>query len=347
MTTSKLRAALVLTSLLAASAASAASPRLTYSGTLQDAGGKPVITASALQFRFYAQESGGAAVWEDAVLVTPDASGWFSAVLGANTLNPILASDFAGPLWLGIQVSTDTAEMSPRMQVTSTPSAILAASVDWAGVTNRPATFAVDPAAVQTRVAGTCPAGQYLQGVKQDGSVACGVDANSGGTITGVMPGTGLVGGGTSGPVTLTVNPAIVQSRVSGSCMVGQYVRAVNQDGSVSCSADTNSGGTVTYLSAPNGSPISITSPSTTPNISLRVPENMSFACAASSSCSVTTTRPSPFCALTRVGWRNVGNALTGSAGCYLTPNPDGTWTLNADYPGAGNATAACAATCL
>jgi hypothetical protein len=68
----------------------------------------------------------------------------------------------------------------------------------WANVANIPSTFPVDPTAVQSRVSGTCPAGQYVRVVNQDGTVVCGTDANSGGTVTSVSA------TGTGNPVTVT-----------------------------------------------------------------------------------------------------------------------------------------------
>lgn len=62
---------------------------------------------------------------------------------------------------------------------------------------------AIDPSQVQLRVASTCPAGQAIRSVNQDGSVACA--AVGSGTVTGVSAGAGLVGGGSSGVVPLAV----------------------------------------------------------------------------------------------------------------------------------------------
>ena len=87
---------------------------------------------------------------------------------------------------------------------------------------------------VQRRVATACPSGQLMTGVNADGTVVCAGSAG-GGDITGVAAGTGLTGGGTAGDVTLAVNPATVQSRVSGVCPTGSAVRTVNADGTVVC----------------------------------------------------------------------------------------------------------------
>ena len=64
-------------------------------------------------------------------------------------------------------------------------------------------------ATVQRRtVAPTCPTGQFVRSIAADGTPTCAADADSGGDITGVTPGTGLTGGGTVGGVTLNVDLA-------------------------------------------------------------------------------------------------------------------------------------------
>lgn len=62
-------------------------------------------------------------------------------------------------------------------------------------------TLAVNPMLVQSRVSGTCPAGQALQSVNENGTVVC----QTVGDITAVIAGTGLTGGNTSGAATLDV----------------------------------------------------------------------------------------------------------------------------------------------
>lgn len=119
----------------------------------------------------------------------------------------------------------------------------------------------IDPAQVQSRVTGSCSPGLFVRTVNQDGTVVC--DPAGIGSITGVTAGTGLAGGGTNGAVTVgiapggvgatEINATQVQSRVAGICAVGQYVRAVGQDGTVTCAADANSGGSVTSIATGAG----------------------------------------------------------------------------------------------
>jgi Chaperone of endosialidase len=63
----------------------------------------------------------------------------------------------------------------------------------------------IDPAEVQQRVGGTCPAGEFFRGVNQDGTAVCAAPAG-GGDITAVVAGSGLIGGATNGVATLGVD---------------------------------------------------------------------------------------------------------------------------------------------
>jgi hypothetical protein len=121
------------------------------------------------------------------------------------------------------------------------------------GGTSGAVALSVDTGAIQARVTGTCPPGQYVQAIGPTGLVTCGTDADSGGDISAVTAGPGLTGGGTTGAVTLAVDTAAIQARVAGTCPSGQYVQAVGATGLVTCGTDANSGGTVTSVAAGPG----------------------------------------------------------------------------------------------
>ncbi len=112
----------------------------------------------------------------------------------------------------------------------------------------------VNAAEVQKRVTGACAAGELMTGVNEDGSVACAaVSSSSGGDITGVTAGLGLLGGGTTGDITLNVNASVVQARVTGTCPAGETIRAIGAAGAVTCEPDDVGTGDITAVAAGAG----------------------------------------------------------------------------------------------
>ncbi len=85
----------------------------------------------------------------------------------------------------------------------------------------------------QARVTGNCSGASAISQITATGSVVC--QPAGTGTVTGVTAGAGLSGGGSAGDVSLSANPAAVQSRVTGQCLAGGALTSVNQDGTVAC----------------------------------------------------------------------------------------------------------------
>jgi len=100
---------------------------------------------------------------------------------------------------------------SPRPAPTIPASAIAPGSIGAAQV---------NLSELQSRVIGTCAAGQFIQVINQDGSVVCGA-APGGGDITSVTAGTGLTGGGATGDVSLSVAPLGITSTLLANDSVG------------------------------------------------------------------------------------------------------------------------------
>jgi len=118
------------------------------------------------------------------------------------------------------------------------------------------------PIPVQARISISTLSGTWSDNAGNGGAFAFGANAGGSprplpgapGDIAGVTAGTGLTGGGTTGDVTLAVNPAVVQSRVTTACPAGQALRSIAQDGTAVCeSISGTAGGDITGVTAGAG----------------------------------------------------------------------------------------------
>jgi len=114
--------------------AEAGIPRtLSYQGILGDSLGNPKPNGSyTLTFILYGVPSGGTAKWTETKVLQTTA-GRFSTVLGGATPLPD-SLRFDQQYYLGIKLSTDASEMTPRITLTSAPYSLNAARADTASV---------------------------------------------------------------------------------------------------------------------------------------------------------------------------------------------------------------------
>ena len=229
----------------------------TYQGRLT-LNGQPVSGACDLAFRLYDQAADGSLVGQPITITAEVADGFFTA--GLDFGSAAFSGDQARWIEVAVQCPGDTAFATlPRQALTADPYAFNAQVAPWSGLQGVPAgwadnvdndtlyaageglklqgtTFSVDPRTYQQRVSGVCTPGSAFREIREDGSVACEQTWN--GDITSVSPGTGLLGGGASGDVTLSADTATLQRIVTGTCPINFSIQAISQGGTVTCLQD-------------------------------------------------------------------------------------------------------------
>lgn len=212
---------------MTAVAASAEAPRtIGYQGVLKNADGTVVPDGDySLTFSIYDQAGGGEALWTSTLILAAN-QGLVDAVLGGQDT---LLLPFDAPYWLGITVDGGD-EMSPRVELTSTPYAFRALVADsLAGIENfqdddwtlsgediyrltgHVGIGTASPQAdldVQGRVRAEeilLPPGAQAGLVLTADDIGLGSWQPAPGDVTGVAAGEGLSGGGDAGDLTLAI----------------------------------------------------------------------------------------------------------------------------------------------
>lgn len=90
----------------------------------------------------------------------------------------------------------------------------------------------------QNKITGLCPAGLFVKQINSDGSLVCDSTPAGTGDISAVNAGVGLLGGGTSGDVSLTVDTSVIQQRLGAGCAAGSSIRDISVTGMPTCEID-------------------------------------------------------------------------------------------------------------
>lgn len=249
------RASLCLSLIIAAQGAQAIDSKLTWQGSLEDAG-SPATGSYDLQFTL--QDAGGATVGSPLLRDNVDVVGGVFTVeldFGATAF-----SGAARFLQIGVRAGASNGAftaLSPRSEVTPTPyaqvadDALFAASVADNSITSaKVASDTLNSADLATGSVGTDEVlngslrGEdiddgALTGAKLvDGTVATIDLGNS--AVTSAKIADDTIAAADIGPAAVgasEINSSQVQARIAGNCAAGNAIRAVAADGSVSCQA--------------------------------------------------------------------------------------------------------------
>src|SRR5208282_1005820 len=169
-------------------------------------------------FAIFAEQSGGAPLWQETQTLTTDANGRFSALLGAASADGIPAELFAGgeARWLAVLTQAPGAVEQPRILLASVPYALRAADAEMLGGKPAAAYMTANPQGADT---GGCAQASQPGALPAAKSASAVPAISASGAKTGALPvftdssgdlgdsllfqSGGNVGVGTSSPVAL------------------------------------------------------------------------------------------------------------------------------------------------
>jgi hypothetical protein len=108
-------------------------PMVKFSGTLNDASGKPLTEVVGVTFLLYKDSQGGAPLWMESQNVQPDKSGHYTVMLGSSSSQGLPPDVFVSgeARWLGAQAQGQAEQ--PRTVLLSVPYALKAADAETIG----------------------------------------------------------------------------------------------------------------------------------------------------------------------------------------------------------------------
>ena len=116
------------------SAEAQAPSTITYQGRLTNVAGDPITSSQQVTFTIYPTLTSPTVLWSEVLLVSPDAQGVFTAVLG--TVTPLQGTIFNGSnRYIALKVGDDN-EMVPRQLLTSVPYSISTTNIPDGSVTS-------------------------------------------------------------------------------------------------------------------------------------------------------------------------------------------------------------------
>ncbi len=261
--------AMLVTGLAFSCTAFAQSPvptQLSFTARLVD-NGAPVNGERDFIFRLFPTQLGGSEIWFETRTQVTVVNGDVNLDLGA--LSPLTDAVFTGQT-LYLEVTVAGTVLAPRTAVLSVPYALRSTVAGRIGALSEPD--------IQKRVSNECGLGTAIRRINTDGTVTCQASAvtfNDAGVsgISSVTGSAGLLGGGATGDLSLSVDFAgsgtantvahsdhhhagtyLPKGAALACTGVNNRVSGIDPtSGNVVCAADLNSGGTVTSIVAGTG----------------------------------------------------------------------------------------------
>jgi len=134
---------------------------VSFSGSVRDASGSPVVGVAGLAFAFYKEQEGGTPIWLETQNVQLDSSGHYTVLLGASKSGGLPVELFSSgeARWLGVQPQGQPEQ--PRVLLLAVPYALKAADAQTIG--GLPPSAFVMAAPASGAVASATVAGQAAQ----------------------------------------------------------------------------------------------------------------------------------------------------------------------------------------